>query len=192
MLHLGGQQRLDARADQERRLGREAQHLEPGAVGGLGDAREIDPRGDVLQAHVDEWIVVRAMPEVAAQRAACALGMIELRARQAVVDQQRDAFLELRRETRDPRLERQADLGHIALGQWRGQRFDDVRDGMHELGRRRSLAPVESVAFERRRRARARRCLRACARSTKRSTGMASSTSLASTTPRIGAFRPVV
>ncbi len=91
-------QRLHAGADEKRRLARKAEHFEPGAVGGLGDAREVHPGGDVLQPHVDERIVVRAMAEVATQRAGGALRVIQVRARQAVVDEQRHALLQLRRE----------------------------------------------------------------------------------------------
>ena len=109
-LHLGSEQRLHAGADQEGRLGSEAEHLEPGTVGGLGDAREIHPGRDVLQTHVHERIVVCAVAEVTPQRAGDALRVIQVRARQSVVDEQRHTLFELRGEARDPRLKRQADL----------------------------------------------------------------------------------
>ncbi len=88
-LHARSQQRLHAGANEKRRLTRKAEHFETCAVGSLGDAREIHPGGDVLQPHVDERIVVRAMAEVATQRAGDALRVIQVRARQAVVDEQR-------------------------------------------------------------------------------------------------------
>ncbi len=57
-----GDERLDARAEQKRGLGGEAQHPEPGGVRRLGHPGEIHPGSDVLHADMAEGIVAREAP----------------------------------------------------------------------------------------------------------------------------------
>jgi hypothetical protein len=144
-LQFRGQHALQACADEEGGLGAESQHLEIRAVGGLCDTGEIDPGRDVLHPHVHERIVVGAMPEVAAKRAPGAIGVIELGARQSVIDEQRHAAFELSGERRHPRLKGQADFRLVVVRQRRGQCAQHVPHRAGELGAGLGLAPLESV-----------------------------------------------
>ena len=53
--------------------------LSPAVERGLRHAREVDPGGDVLHAEVDVGVIVRALPEMAAQRAGGALRVVVVR-----------------------------------------------------------------------------------------------------------------
>src|ERR1700722_18540530 len=66
-------QLLDIGCEQERRLGRKAGHRQIGRGSRFGNAREVHPGGNVLQADVNVWVVVYMLPEVTAQRAVRAL-----------------------------------------------------------------------------------------------------------------------
>ena len=55
---------------------------------GLGHAGEIHPGGDVLQARIQQRILVRAMAKMAAQRAAISLRVVVLVAWQTIIDEQ--------------------------------------------------------------------------------------------------------
>jgi len=66
--HLG-----NAAVDEELRLRRIAQHVEPGARRGFGERAEIHVRGEILLAGVRERVGVRLVPVVAHQGARRAL-----------------------------------------------------------------------------------------------------------------------
>ena len=98
-------------------MGGEARHLQPRRRAGLGERGEIDPGGDVLQAGPKKRVAVRVMAVVAAQAAHRTVGMQQLRARQAVVDEQQQAGLEHIGERGHPGREPRVELAAAALGQ---------------------------------------------------------------------------
>ena len=78
----------DAAVDQEARLRGVAEDLEAGLLRGQRDAGEVDVRGDVLRADVDERLGVGAVRAMAHQRAARALRVVVLGLGKAVVDEE--------------------------------------------------------------------------------------------------------
>ena len=99
--HLG-----DAAVDQELRLGGIAEHVEAGLARRVSQRAEIHVRGDVLLARMQERIAVRAVAVVAHERAHRALRVVVLVAREAVVDDEDRAALEVAR--RDERIQPRA------------------------------------------------------------------------------------
>ena len=115
--------------EQELPLRRVADELEAGARAGFGDRREIDERGDVLQARPMQRIGVRAMAVVADERAVAALRQVELAARITVVDEERDAALERADHGRHPVRQLRQDFRAIAIGERRVEIALDVTHG---------------------------------------------------------------
>src|SRR5262249_36878136 len=111
---------------------REAGDLEARDRRAFRGAREIDPRGDVLDAEIDERIVVGALMEVTAQRPGAALWMIVVSPRQAVVEEQRHAALEARAERDDPGREPETHLRGVSLGQVARRRAEHAFAGPGE------------------------------------------------------------
>ena len=77
---------IDPQTGQKIRLRGEARELESGGPTGLGERREVDPGGDVLQTRMHKGIAMRAMAEMAQQRAVAPLRKILLRSRQAIIE----------------------------------------------------------------------------------------------------------
>ena len=116
LLRLGGDRRVvqgildvrlgqdvgDAAVHQELRLRGIAEHLEAGLARRLGEGAEVDVRGDVLPARLEEHVAVRAVAVVAHQRAHRALRMVVLVARKAVVDDEDRAVLQALAERAHP------------------------------------------------------------------------------------------
>ena len=111
---LAAKQVEDAAVEQELALARVAEQVETAGVGGRDDGGEIDVRRDILQAGQMERVGVRVMPVVAHQRAATALRMVELVAREAIVDQQQRAALQAVTPLRGPGARGEADLAFVA------------------------------------------------------------------------------
>src|SRR2546423_8985612 len=116
-----GYEALETQGEEKRRLGGESTHREIGGEPRVRDPREVDPRGDVLDPDLDAKVIVRALLEMTAQRAAHPLRMVVMRARQAVVAQQQHAAPETLAQGGDPGRDPQADLGGVALRKRRGQ-----------------------------------------------------------------------
>jgi hypothetical protein len=106
-------------------------------VGRLGKQREIDMRSDVLFAGMRERIGVGAMPVMAHQRAARALRVVVLAAREAVVDDEDRALLQVLDEVVHPCPGEEIDLAHV-----RPRHLDLLRRGEH-LALRLAVAPGE-------------------------------------------------
>ena len=110
------------------------------------DRRDVDMGGQVLAPDVDVRVVVDAMAQVGTERAVAAPDrVVELGGGVAVVDEQEHAALETGRRVREPRTERQADLGALALGEL--DRLVGEPGG--EVGRRRLGLDVDEGAVAR-------------------------------------------
>src|SRR5688572_16365812 len=103
----------DAAVDEELRLPRIPEHLEPRVACGTRQGAEIHVRGDVLLARTLERIAMRAVARMAHERAHRALGVVVLASREAVVDDENDALLEALGERAHPCLAREPDLAVI-------------------------------------------------------------------------------
>jgi tRNA nucleotidyltransferase (CCA-adding enzyme) len=80
-----------AAVQQEARLRGVAQHVQAGVLRGQRDAGEVDVGGDVLGAHIGQRVAVGAVGAVAHQRAAVALRVVVLGFGEAVVDEEAPA-----------------------------------------------------------------------------------------------------
>src|SRR6202011_96547 len=87
---------------QELRLRRERHDMEPGGHAREREPREVDPRRHVLQADMDERVLVHALAEEAGEGAACARILVVLAARQAIVEDEQRAARKGRGERVDP------------------------------------------------------------------------------------------
>src|SRR4051812_15089221 len=90
-LRLGeaGNELFDTAADQEVCLSREARNGHAGITRRFSHCSEVHPRADVLNADVNQRVVMKAMPVMTQQRALVAFFAIVLPAWQSVVDQDR-------------------------------------------------------------------------------------------------------
>ena len=123
---------LDAVLEQEMRLGREARGLETRRARVVRERGEIDPGRQVPCAGFGQHVVDPPVAPEGAERAAVAGRVIELRARQSVVDDEEQAALQRGRGPRDPLALAGPDLGNIAGGQARRQRLLQGFDRMGE------------------------------------------------------------
>ena len=110
------------------------------------DRGDIDVGGQVLAPDVDVRVVVDAMAEVGTERAVAAPDrVVELGGGVAVVDEEEHAALETGRRVREPRTDREADLGALALGEL--DRL--VGEPVGQVGRRRLGLDVDEGAVAR-------------------------------------------
>ena len=166
------------RPDQELRLGRRPEVVEAGRGRGALDGGDVDVGGQVLPPDMEVRVVVDAMAEVGAERAvATSDRVVQLGGRVAVVDEQERRRAPGRRRPGDPRVECEADLGALAVGERDAFGFE----ARGQRRRRRSASTSHERAVVASRpgpRAGGRRAGRLDA------SGSASRTSLARTTPR--------
>ena len=101
---------------------RVAENAQPRFGGDVGERAEVDMRSDVFAAGVVEHVGVRAMTVMAHQRAACALRVVVLATREAVIDDEDCALLQPLGERADPRSRSEVDLALI-----RRRDFDFLR-----------------------------------------------------------------
>ena len=84
------------------------------------DGGDVDVGGQVLAPDVDVRVVVDAVAQVGPERAVATPDrVVELGRGMAVVDQEKDAAIEAGRRSRDPAVEREADLGALAVDERR-------------------------------------------------------------------------
>ncbi len=144
-----GDESLDAGAEEKSRLGTEAGNIQARGNGRLGDPGKVNPGGDVLHTDIDVGIIVRALFEVAAERASGALRMIIVRARQTVIEQQDEPALEALAEAGDPRLDTEAHLGGVARREGLRKFAEQCLAGARELSIRSGGALDKFIAVER-------------------------------------------
>src|SRR5260221_5344681 len=106
---------------------------------GCGDGAEIDVAGDVLQPRKKEGIGVSEVAIVAHQRALFALRVVVLPLREAVVDEQGNAFFQHTGERAYEGARRERDLGAEAFGKVERAR------GVEQFARGQAPGPAEAL-----------------------------------------------
>lgn len=142
---LSGQQVEDTAVEQELALAEVAEQIESGRIGGGDDCREIDVDRDILQAREIERIGMRMMAVMTHQGPAPALLMVELAAREAVVDQQQRSALQTMAPFSGPGTCCKADLVFVTRRQ--GALRTDLSGGRQQWTRRWSLVPGETACL---------------------------------------------
>ncbi len=109
---------LRAEPDQELGLGRGSEVGQAGGRRGSLDRGHVDVGGEVLAPDVGVWIVVDPVPEIGAERAVATPDrVVQLGGGIAVVDDEEDPATEAGRRVADPRVDREADLGALPVGE---------------------------------------------------------------------------
>ena len=111
------QHRHQPAVDQEVGLRRVADDLEAGVLRCERDAGEVDMRGDVFGADIDQRVGIGEVRTVAHQGAGVALWVVVLGFGKAVVDEERGAARQAIGERRDEGLGLRVDLGDRARGE---------------------------------------------------------------------------
>ena len=131
-----------AAVHQEARLRGVAQHVEPGVLAGQRDGAEVDMRGDVLVADVDQRVGVGQVGAVAHQRAALALRVVVLGLGETVVDEEGRAAPQRGGQRAHEGLGLRVDLGHGAGHEGPVDRRAQRRSGGRPRRSRRRPAPT--------------------------------------------------